>query len=278
MRFASKFMALACVLVVGLAFVSQANAQLVGLWEFEDAGNLTAATIGSDLVLTGSDAAVAGSGGLDTGASALDLFSIDVNQLPNIVPTGGGFYTVTNPIGANGGGARTNSFTLLMDIQFPGGVTGFTALAEFDSDVNAGSDSDYFLDEDGANDRIGVGNQGYVDTVGNLGTVWHRIVLSVENGVKRTTYIDGVDLGDHDLGSIDGRWSLDGDFEVFLDGDLGEELLTYVSNLALFGSALNANQVANLGGVGTQVIPEPSSMALIVLFGLGLSVTTRRKR
>jgi len=278
MRFASKFLALACVLVVGLAYVSQADAQLVGLWEFEDAGNLTAATIGSDLVLTGSDAAVAGSGGPDTGASALDLFSIDANQLPNIVPTGGGFYTVPNPIGANGGGARTNAFTLVMDVKFPGGVPGFIALAEFDADLDPASDSDYFLDEDGTNDRIGVGNQGYVQTVGNLGTDWRRIVLSVENGVKRTTYIDGVDLGDHDLGSIDGRWSLDGDFEVFLDGDLGEEELTYVSNLALFGSALNANQVVNLGGAGRQIVPEPSSMALIVLFGLGLSATTRRKR
>ncbi len=273
------FLVSVCMLMVGVLGVSQANAQLVGLWEFEDAGNLTAATVGSDLVLTGSEAAVAGSGGPDTGASALDIFTIDESQLPNIVPTGGGFYTVPNPIGANGGGSRTNAFTLLMDIKFPGGVTGFSALAEFDADRDPASDSDYFLDEDGPNDRIGVGNQGYVQTVGNLGSDWHRVVLSVENNVKRTTYIDTVDLGDHDLGAIDGRWSLAGDFQVFLDGDLGEELLTHVSNLALFNGALDASQVAALGGVGRQIpIPEPSTIALLTLFGLGLTATRKRRR
>ena len=45
------------------------NADLAGLWEFENAGALTQATIGSDLALTGSEAAVAGSGGPDTGAA-----------------------------------------------------------------------------------------------------------------------------------------------------------------------------------------------------------------
>ena len=265
MRLASLFLVSACALVMGMTLAGQADAQLVGLWEFEDGGNLTAATVGSDLALTGTDAAVPGSGGPDTGASSLDNFD-----------AGGGYYTVTNPIGANGGGTRTNAFTLLMDIKLPGGVTGFSAVAEFDADLSPGSDSDYFLDDNGATDRIGVGSEGYVNTTGLLGTDWHRVVLSVENGVKRTTYINGIDLGDHNLGSIDGRWSLDGDFEVFFDGDLGEELLTHVSNIALYGSALDADAVAALGGAG-RPIPEPSGLGLTLLALTGLLVARRRK-
>ncbi len=220
------------------------------------------------LVLGGVDAAVAGSGGPDTGAAALDNFE-----------NGGGYYTVPSPIGDNGGGTRTNAFTLLMDIKIPGGVVGYNALAEFDADLDPGSDSDYFLDTDTATqDRIGVANQGYVNTTSLLGEEWHRIVLSIENSVKRTTYIDGISLGDHDLGDIDGRWSLDGEFEVFLDGDGGEEYLTYVSNLAFYNGALDASQVAALGGAGRQIVPEPSSIVLLTIFGLGMSVSGRRKR
>jgi hypothetical protein len=260
MRLASLFLASACALVMGVTLAGQADAQLVALWEFEDGGNLTAATLGSDLALSGSQVAVAGSGGPDAGGASLD---------------NGDFYTLTNPIGANGGGARTNDYTILMDIKVPAGVTGFIAIAEFDTP--AAGDGDYFLDTDGATqDRIGVSSEGYVPIPGLLGTDYRRLVMSFENGVKRTSYLDGVALGDHNVGAIDGRWTLGGTLDVFSDNGGGEEAETWVSNLALYDGALGADSVAALGGAG-RPIPEPSGLGLTLLALTGLLVARRRK-
>ncbi len=243
----------AVALVFMVVLGGQANAQLVGLWEFENSGNLSLATIGSDLVLTGSDTAVAGSGGTDTGASALD----------NFANPGGGYYTVLNSIGANGGGTRTNSFTLLMDFQNPGGVNEFNGIYEFDG--VAASDSDYFSDEDGpGSTRFGVGSEGYVSTANEVGSAWNRLVLSVENGVARASYVNGVLLGAHDVGTVDGRWSLDGDFEVLWDRDGGEEILTNISNLALFGTGLSSLQVSQLGVAGDPIFFSDPNLTLEV--------------
>jgi len=252
----------ACVCVASVVCAGPAQAALRGLWEFEDGANLTAATIGADLVLTGVDAAVAGSGGSDTGGASLDV---------------GDFYTVPSPIGANGGGARTNAFTILMDIRLPAGVTGFAALGEFDSP--AGGDGDYFLDTDtDTQDRAGVSSEGYVPIEGLLGNEYRRFVMSFENGVKRTSYVDGVALGDHEVGDIDGRWTLGSTFDVFSDNGGGEEAETWVSNLALYDTALDADQVAALGGAGRVLVPEPGTLTLAVLFGLALSAVGLRKR
>ncbi len=241
--------ALVCMTILG----TQANAQLVGLWEFENSGNLSQATIGSNLVLTGTDAAVVGSGGTDTGASALD----------NFANPGGGYYTVNHLLGGNGGGSRTNSFTLLMDFQNPGGVNEFNGIYEFDG-VDA-SDSDYFSDENGAGStRFGVGSEGYVNTTSEVGGAWHRLVFSVENGVGRASYIDGVLLGAHDVGTVDGRWSLDSDFEVLWDRDGGEEILTNISNLALFGTGLSSLQVSQLGAAGDPIFFSDPNLTLEV--------------
>jgi hypothetical protein len=251
-----------CVCVASVVFAGSAEAALRGLWEFEDGSNLTAATIGADLALTGVDAAVAGSGGPDTGGASLDVDD---------------FYTVPNPIGANGGGARTNAFTLLMDIKIPAGVTGFIALGEFGSP--AADDGDYFLDTDtDTEDRAGVSSEGYVPIAGLLGTEYRRLVMSFENGVKRTSYLDGIALGDHEVGDIDGRWTLGDTLDVFSDNGGGEEAETWVSNLALYDTALDADQVAALGGAGRLIVPEPGTLTLAVLFGLALSAVGLRKR
>jgi len=259
MRLVSKYLALACVTVVGLAFVSQSNAGLVGLWQFEDGGDLTAATlVGGPLALTGSDTAVAGPGGPDNGAASLGV---------------GDFYTANNSIGANGGGTLTNQYTILMDIK--DSSTGFNALL----DMDLGGDGDLFINDDG-----GVGISGEYAGVVNDGE-WRRVVAVYDLGSAGplTIYIDGVlaqTISSGDIsggGVVDGRFALQNTFTVFSDNGGGEEFTTSISTLALFDSALGSGAVVSLGGAG-RVIPEPSTMALIVLFGLGLSVTSKRRR
>ena len=240
---------------------SVACAELVGLWEFENAGDLTLATTGSNLVVTGTTAAVAGSGGPDTGAA----------QLGN-----GDFFTVTNSIGANGGGANTNVYTLVMDVNSPGAA--WNALVDIDGDAFS-SDGEVFTNPSG-----GLGIDGdYFGTAADGS--FHRIALvfDMASGASMTTYIDGVpnhahtdeELGGSPTADIDGRWSLLSTFNAFSDNGGGEEETLAVSNLALFSTALGASEVAALGGPGRNIVPEPSTFALATFAGLLLLLRAR---
>ena len=76
----------------------------------------------------------------------------------------GDYLTVTNPIGANGGGANTNVYTLLMDIKSPG--VAWNSLVDIDGDVFSG-DGEVFTRSDG---RIGIdgritGQVGFITAV-----------------------------------------------------------------------------------------------------------------
>ena len=204
--------------------------QPVGLWNFENSGNLTAATTGSALASTGSDTAVTGSGGSDTGAASLD---------------NGDHYTVTNSIGGNGGGSKTNKYTLLMDVKAAAG--GYNSLLE----LNGSGDADFFINSAG---KVGISGD-YFGTLAD-GT-FHRLLVVVDLGSATpiTTYIDGALAHAYtgaelagDNGAVDGRWSLGSTFEVFNDGSNGgEEKTTAVSNLAIFDQALTLSQASALG-------------------------------
>jgi len=98
-------------LVLGINIASMADLTegLSGLWEFNDAGNLTIATIGNDLILRGtgqqvpSQSEIAGVGGSDVAVA--------------IGP--GSYYQCAHGIPANGGSASwVNEYTLLFDVNF----------------------------------------------------------------------------------------------------------------------------------------------------------------
>lgn len=246
--FASRFrslrpaMSTAVVAIVCMTvLVGPANAQLVGLWEFENSGNLTLASAGSDLVATGSDTFVAGSGGADTGAASLDLDD---------------FYTVINPIGANGGGLFTNQYTIVMDIN--DSSSGFNALL----DMSLEGDADIFINGAG-----GIGISGDYAGVVNDGQ-WHRLAFSFELGsaTALTRYIDGVSFGTVNVSdpSIDGRFGLQNTFTAFSDNGGGEESTTSISNLALFGTNLNSLQIDQLGVAGDPIIFADPKLTLEV--------------
>ena len=117
----------------------------VGLWEFENAGNLTAATIGSDLALVGVDAAGSGSGTIfDTGAALLDV---------------GSYYTVTHGIAANGGGSYVNEYTLLWDIMYPQ-ATAASWKTFYQTSVGNANDGELFIRPSGPQGASAVGDAG----------------------------------------------------------------------------------------------------------------------
>lgn len=250
-------------------------ATLAGLWEFEDTADLGKATIGSALTFTGTVAPTTGTGG----EGAADFAK-------------GAWISATNPVGANGAtGAptRTNQYTIVLDFQVPsftdGGDDGtFTALFDFD---NGGSDADFFIRKQTGVAELGVGTQWvYVGTgptangSGTTGTVlsstWYRLVLTADTGVGRSVYLNGSLIGNYAAGTQDAaRQSLSTTtpFRVLWDNN-AETSRTLISTLAIFDGRLNATEVADLGGAGTQV-PEPSVLGLA---GLAALTAFRRRR
>ncbi|MFD0895687.1 hypothetical protein KBB96_01800 [Luteolibacter ambystomatis] len=201
-----------------------------GLWNFPTS-NPVSATLGSNLVLTGSQTTVAGS---VSGDQAV--------QIGN-----GSHYTVTNPIGANGGGSHTNEYTLLYDFK-PTLSAGYASMIDH---KDANSDGELFTRSDGS---IGSQQLGYAPA-GTLTTSWTRLVLRVKNDWFAELWINGVHVYDFDTQEADSRYSLLSSFDLFQDGPSGgEEETIQLSTFALWGRALDDVEIAAMGSPGAPVI------------------------
>lgn len=209
---------------------------LVGHWTFENPANLGQATIGADMAPTG---AIVATAGIDATDSAAD------------VPVGA-YFTVTNPIGANGSGVLyTNEYTLLLDIKMPM-LAAWIAIADFDN----GGDGDYFYS---TTRGLGVNSEGYVGDddppLSIIADTWHRIVIAIDNGILRETYVDGVRLVapsgtiGHLPGSADGRWAQRDFFDLFSDNGGGEEMTIHVTRVAHYDRMLTDTEIVGMGGV-----------------------------
>ena len=263
------------VLVLAVTTVAQAALTdgLKGLWEFNDPGNLTKATVGNDLILNGAgQSAVAGVGGSD-GAVAVER---------------GTYYQADHGIPANGGGGWVNEFTLLFDVMYPEDSVGKWR-AFYQTGYETYNDSDYFISS--SDESWGVGDLGYTRdaTVGewySSHSTWYRAVMTVNlddnpDVAFHDLYINGELKGDHKTSNLalDGRFSLytsdDPNPYICLAGDNdGDDALMHFSNMVIWDRPLGPDEIASLGGPGAPV-PEPLTIALLGLGGLGLA---RRKR
>lgn len=183
-----------------------------------------------------------------------------------------------NPIGANGGGAFTNDFTLAFDVNFPTfpGTGGFASLLQ--TNANNANDVDFFVRSNGDID-LGSGNV----PAGITADTWYRLVFTNKNigGINETLlYVDGVLIGGVNNG-VDGTFTLESNFFIFSDND-GDTVRTLVNSAALWEGALTAGEIARLGrasvnGLGALAlpVPEPTTGLLVLLAGAAL---TRRRR
>ncbi|WP_346190067.1 cadherin domain-containing protein [Rubritalea halochordaticola] len=201
---------------------------LVGWWEFDNAADLTEAKVGQDLVLNGSDSAVSGKGSADAAARI----------------GAGSNYRVNHGIGANGGGAQVNEYTLLLDVSYPSSSAG-TWISLFQTNSGNGDDADCFIRN--SNGTIGVSATGY-SAYALSANSWARLVVTVDNGSFYRIYADGQQILNGSVQAVDGRFSFGDALLLFADNN-GEDNAIDVTSARLYDRALTAAEVSVLGGV-----------------------------
>lgn len=152
-------------------------------------------------------------------------------------------------LGNNGGGARLNRYTLIVDLAIPSRPAGWAALLQTDP-ANT-TDADWFINPEGL---LGISNV-YGVRVPDL--TWTRLALVVDTvaGTLRG-YVNGFPA--HSLSGLarDGRWSLGPEFLLFAD-DTQENAPIHVNSVQLRPTVLTDAEVDALGGPTGTGIPTP---------------------
>ncbi|WP_321491395.1 metallophosphoesterase [uncultured Desulfobacter sp.] len=202
------------------------SAEIVGQWDFDDSSDMTRATIGPDLVLTGSHTSVSGHSSGDY-ATSIGL---------------GSYYTCNNEFTPNGGGSYVNNYTLVYDIKCSL-TSGYSSLLQTNQ-ANS-NDGEIFTKSNGA---IGVGDTGYAPGGTIEADTWTRIVVRVKNGELFEIWKNGTKVLDGNPQSVDGRFGIEEVFHLFRDND-GEEETIEISKFVFYDGVLTEEEIVALGGV-----------------------------
>ncbi len=210
-----------------------------GWWKFDNPSELSKAETGygQALTLTGSHYSASGPE-INNGAVRIGI---------------GSYYKMDHLIPANGGGSFVNEYTLQYDFKVPVNSIWHSF---FQTSVTNANDADLFINPSG---NIGVAAVGY-SSYSVLPNEWYRLVVSVKNGHHFTYYLDGKLLLNGTIQTIDGRFSIENLLLIFAD-DNSEDGEIYCSELAIWDKALDAVQVAELGGYGH----NPGSVHMVMI-------------
>ena len=200
-----------------------------GWWKFDDASDLLKADIGNPL--TGYGVSVEG--------PSANNKAIQVAL--------GSYLTMDHGIAPNGGGSMVNEYTLQIDFSVP--ETGIWH-AFFQTDPTNSSDAELFTN---TGNSIGVAAEGYT-AKGIVADTWYRMIVSVKNGESFKIYMDGTLWLDGNISDIDGRFALLSSLLIFADND-GDDGTINCSELGIWDVALDADQVAELGGANNARVP-----------------------
>ncbi|MBS3913565.1 MAG: T9SS type A sorting domain-containing protein [Bacteroidetes bacterium] len=203
---------------------------LIGYWKFQDKNNLTKATVGNNLILTGKHDMVNGASYGDT------AIRIGI----------GSYYTFDHKIKANGGGALVNQYTLMFDFK----VLNFNKWHTFfQLDSTNKNDGECFIrPKTGSGPgRIGVAATSYTNDSINP-KQWYRLVISVNNGNFYRYYLNGQLILEGDTQDIDGRFSLGTQILFFADENQEDDTID-IASLAMFDTCLSSAQIAAIGTI-----------------------------
>ena len=209
-------------------------AGMKGYWTFDDPDDLTKATVGLDLVLTGSDSAVAGPAA-GNGATRIGV---------------GSYYKCTHGISSNGGGSYVNEYSIMVDFRIP--QTG-RYYCFYQTNTGNSNDGDFFINPSA---HLGLNYLGGYSYSRVEAGEWYRLVISVDLGHHFKAYLDGQLIYTATSNyTVDGRFSLDPYFYFFADEN-GEDNEFDVAATAFFNYPLSDEEASKLGGYG-HVMPQP---------------------
>ncbi|MDP1676041.1 MAG: LamG-like jellyroll fold domain-containing protein [Bacteroidota bacterium] len=216
---------------LGKVFV---DSVVVGKWTFDNPLNLTAAVpgFGKDLVRggLGKDTVVAG-------PSA----SNGAVRVPK-----GSYYKLTHGFTPNGGGAdslhRVNAYSIMVDFRLPDNTKWYNF---FQTNPSNTDDGECFIKPNTG--VIGTAATGYSAT-GVTDKTWHRLVVSIQNGLLHNYYLDGKLLYAGSALAVDGRFALDSLLLMFGDDD-GDDADIDVAEVQMWNYPLSASDVTKLGKV-----------------------------
>ncbi len=205
---------------------AQSSDSLTGHWKFDNPDNLTVATVGTDLILVGSQANTLGPAD-NNGAAYVGL---------------GSHYIASHGIAPNGGGARVNDFTLVMDIKIP--ALGKWYLL-YQTDVSNADDGEWAINPTGG---MGIGATGYSPPMIEPNE-WYRVAIAVNSEQRYDYYIDGNLVLVGSPHSTDGRFSLDSAVLLLADDNREDNPLS-IAEAMIFNRALDDEEIETLGGFG----------------------------
>jgi autotransporter-associated beta strand protein len=236
--------------LIGIVFSCPLSAQtLTSLWEFEDAADLGAATVGVPLTINGTTPAW---------FESQTYGSVTLTGVVNTVVGTSNFFTATHDIGANGGGTRTNQYTLVYDVKKP---TATLWRSFYQTDLTNTTDAEFFVRGAGSGvtlNTLGRDDIGYSSGFLSPNT-WYRVVVSVDLGDSFDAYRDGVPFASYTVPGVDNPdYSLDpSDVLLFADNDAAGNQQLSIGSVAIYDGALTASQAALLGGAGSAYVMRP---------------------
>src|SRR6185503_1580067 len=154
----------------------------------------------------------------------------------------GTFFRMVHGGSPNGGGARVNKYTVIMDVMFPDRSPSGGWASLWQTGATNGDDGDWFIDDE---DAVGIsGTYGGSVPAGE----WHRLALVADLVAGTYTgYVDGAQASQRTGEGLDDRFSLGSEALVFADND-GESAAGFVNSVRFEDRALAAAEVSALGG------------------------------
>ena len=208
---------------------------MTGYWEFDDQNNISDATVGDDMSITGGVYPIMGPTS-SNGAVRIpqgDFLKCD----PNIDPT-------------TSSGTYVNSYTLLFDIKVKQLGRYYTL---FNTDLGNSGHGDFYIDPSG---KIGSSVLGYSTDAVIKANRWLRLVLSFENGSFFKAYINGTLVFESTNNTVDGDYAIDDPLHLFTDGDYSLDNEIDVAAVAIFYKALDNVDIWDLGGYDIELLSE----------------------
>lgn len=236
---------------------------VAGQWDF-DGGNLDA-SVGQPLayltptVQSKTRFGIAGEGDL-AGIPPMHGGLAKVMEVPGDLSREIG-YVMTHGIAPNGGGARVNQYTLLMDVLVDTSGPPAAALWQTSSSNNT-DDADLFWQ----GNNFGQGGGGYNGKGTFTAGEWHRVIAAYDmaaNPPVVAKYVDGIlqDEWTTNQGLDAGRRSLAPTALLFADGDQDERRRMWVNSIQIRDGAISRQEAESLGGPEASGIPLRSEFA-----------------